>query len=91
MEIINAKTAAAIAKKANDAAREAVLARAEFCLRELVMPVIAESAEEGKNHVFLVIPNRGDLYTSRNLVAGFLRDLGYEVSMENGKDLRIKW
>lgn len=91
MNIINARTAAEIAQKVRVERAEIARAHAEFCLREMIMPCIAESAEEGKNALYVTIAPRGDLYESRHLILAMLKELGYAVEMENGKDLSIKW
>ena len=91
MNIINARTAAEITARVNAERREIARAHAEFCLREMIMPCIAESAEEGKNTLYVTIAPRGDLYESRHLVLAMLKELGYAVELKNGKDLSIKW
>lgn len=91
MSIINARTAAEIAQKVRAEKVEIARAHAEFCLREIVMPCIAESAEEGRNALFVTVAPKGDLYENRHLILVMLKELGYAVEMKNGKDLSIKW
>ncbi len=91
MNIINARTAAEIAARVNAERREIARAHAEFCLREMIMPCIAESAEEGKTAVYVTTPTSGDLYEHRCLICTMLKELGYAVELKNGKDLSIKW
>lgn len=91
MNIINARTAAEITARVNAERREIARAHAEFCLREMIMPCIAESAEDGKNALFVTVATSGDLYESRHLVFAMLKELGYAVEMKNGKDLAIRW
>ena len=91
MNIINARTAAEIAARVNAERREIARAHAEFCLREIIMPCIAESAEEGKNALYVTVATSDDLYENRHLVLAMLKELGYAVELKNGKDLSIKW
>jgi hypothetical protein len=91
MNIISARAAAEIAQTVRAEKVEIARAHAEFCLREMIMPCIAESAEDGKNILYVTIAPRGDLYESRHLVLAMLKELGYAVELKNGKDLSIKW
>ena len=91
MSIINARTAAEIAQRVRAEKAEIARAHAEFCLCERIMPCIIESAESGKNSVFITSASRGDLYESRHLILAMLKELGYAVELKNGKDLSIKW
>lgn len=91
MNLVNARTAAEIAQTVRAEKQEIARAHAEFCLREIVMPCIVESAEEGKNALFVTVAPRGDLYDNRYLVLAMLKELGYAVEMKNGKDFSIKW
>lgn len=92
MNLVNARTAAEIAQTVRAEKQEIARAHAEFCLREIVMPCIVESAEEGKNALFLTVAPQGDLYENRYLVGAMLRELGYKVDFKNNnKDFSIKW
>lgn len=92
MNLINANTAAKIAQTVREEKQEIARAHAEFCLREIVMPLIIESAEDGKNALSLTIAPQGDLYENRYLVGVMLRELGYQVDFRNNnKDFYIKW
>jgi hypothetical protein len=91
MNIMNARAAADIAQKVRDKRVEIARIQAELCLCEIVMPCITESAEEGRNALYVTVPPRGDLYESRHLVLAMLKELGYAVELKNGKDISIKW
>lgn len=88
---MNARTAAEIAQKVRAEKVEIARAHAEFCLCEMIMPCIAESAEEGKNALYITFAQRGDLYENRHLVVAMLKELGYTAELKNGQGLSIKW
>lgn len=91
MSTISARTAAEIAREARAEKAEWARAQAEFCLCEKIMPCIIESAEEGKNSLFITSASRGDLYESRHIIIAMLKELGYAAELKNGQGLSIKW
>ena len=92
MEIINAIKAAKIASAARAEIALMRASLAECCVKEDVMPCIAEEAECGRNLVVVEIALDSDAYRVRDLIIAILTELGYNVKLGgNGRDLIIKW
>lgn len=92
MEFINAKEAA---KTASAARAEIALMKtsiAERCVKDCIMPYIAEEAVCGKNVAVVEVTLNSDAYSVRNLMLSILIELGYGVKLgNNGTEFIINW
>jgi hypothetical protein len=92
MEFINAREAAKIAIAAREEIALVRASLAERCIKEVVMPCIAEEARCGRNVVVVEIALNSDAYNVRGLIILALAELGYDAKLGgNGRDFIIKW
>lgn len=92
MEIINAREAAKIASAARAEIALMRASLAECCIREDIMPCIAEEADYGRNVVVVEVALNSDAYKVRDLILSILKELGYDAKLgENSREFIIKW
>ncbi|MBQ5900314.1 MAG: hypothetical protein IIW86_00485 [Clostridia bacterium] len=92
MELINAREAAKIASAARAEIALMRTSLAECCVKEDIMPCIAEEADYGRNVVVVEVALNSDAYKVRDLIISILTELGYNVRLgENSKEFIIKW
>ena len=92
MEIINAREAAKIASAARAEVALMRASLAECCVREDIMPCIAEEADYGRNVVVVEVALNSDTYKVRDLILSILTELGYVAKLgENSREFIIKW
>ena len=90
MELITAKEAAKRAGQARAEIAQMRVALAECCVREDIMPLIAEDCEWGRNITIVEVDINSDLFKVRDIVINMLTTLGYNTVFVD-HEFRIKW